>query len=86
MNSLEVKVIGSGCKNCKLLHANVLSALKKNSIEANVEYVSEPEKIIAFGVMKMPALIVNGKTVSSGKLLSPKEAEKILLACATAAL
>lgn len=78
MAKCMVQVLGSGCKSCKALHENVLEAVKNAALDCDVEYITDMEKIMSFGVMSMPALAVNGKVVSSGKVLSVAEAEKAI--------
>ena len=78
MAKFEVKVLGSGCKRCHELHENVLTAVKNASLDCNVEYVTDLQKIMEAGVMSMPALMVNGKVASCGKVLSPAEVEQAL--------
>lgn len=78
MGNCTVQVLGSGCKSCKTLHENVLEVVKNAGLDCNVEYITDLEKIMPFGVMRMPALAVNGKVVSSGKVLSRDEINKLL--------
>jgi small redox-active disulfide protein 2 len=71
-----IKVLGSGCKACHQLYDNTVEAVKGMSIE--VEYVTDLQKIMEYGAMAMPALVVNEKLVSSGKTLYPAEILKII--------
>ena len=68
-----IKVLGSGCSKCKKLEENARTAIVELGIEAAIEKVTELEKIMDYGVMMTPALVINEKVVSSGKLLSPQE-------------
>lgn len=70
---MNIKILGSGCKKCHKLEDNVKKTLENNNVTAEIEHVTEIEKIIAFGVMSTPALVINDKVVSSGKLLKEKE-------------
>lgn len=74
----SVKVLGSGCKNCQTLHQNVIDALAEMNLSTDVEYVTDLQKIMETGVMSMPALMVNGEVVSSGKVLKVAEIKKLL--------
>ncbi len=47
-------------------------------IPVEPEYVTDMEKVMSYGVMSMPALVVNEKVVSAGKVLKPKDVEKCL--------
>lgn len=65
----RVKVLGPGCKSCHILHENAVAALGAE----NVDYVTDMAEIAATGIMSFPALMVDGKVVSTGKVLSPEE-------------
>ena len=66
-----IKVLGSGCKACHQLYDNTLKAVDGMGIE--VEYVTNLQKIMAYGAMSMPALVINDKVVSVGRVLKPAE-------------
>lgn len=78
MENLTVKVFGSSCKNCQNLHQNVIDSLSELGISADVEYITDLQKIMEEGIMSMPALMVNGEIVSSGKVLSVNEVKRII--------
>ena len=78
MENLTVKVYGSGCKSCQTLHQNVIDALAEMNIAANVEYITDLQKVMETGIMSMPVLSVNEKVVSSGKILGIAEIKKII--------
>ena len=78
MEKLTVKVFGSGCKNCLTLHKIVIDSLSELGISADVEYITDLQKIMEAGIMSMPALMVNGEIVSSGKVLSVNEVKRII--------
>lgn len=65
----RVMVLGPGCKSCHILHENAVAALGAE----NVDYVTDMAEIAATGIMSFPALMVDGKVVSTGKVLSPEE-------------
>lgn len=73
-----IKVLGSGCKNCHILLENTQEALKTMGIKIEVEYVTDIQEITKYGVMSMPALVVNEKVVSMGKVLKVIEVENLL--------
>ena len=75
---VNIKVLGSGCKNCHTLHENIKSAVASMGLEAEVEYVTDMAKIAGYGVMCMPALVVNEKVVSMGRVLTTADIEKLL--------
>ncbi len=73
-----IKILGSGCKNCIALKENTEAALKEKCIEAEIIKVQEMKDIVSYGVMQTPALVIDEKVVSYGKVLKPKDIEKIL--------
>ena len=78
MAKLNLKVLGGGCKSCEALLKSTNEAVKELGLEADVECITDMEKIMAYGVMRMPVLAVNDKVVSQGKVLKAKEVVKIL--------
>jgi len=74
----SVKVLGSGCKSCHTLLESTNEALRAMSVPFEAEFVTDMAVIAAFGVMSLPALVVNGKVVSMGKVYSAAEVEKLL--------
>lgn len=78
MENLTVKVYGSGCKGCQTLHQNVIDALAEMNLVANVEYITDLQKVMEAGIMSMPTLSINAKIVSSGKILGIPEIKKII--------
>ena len=69
LEAATILVLGTGCKNCQALEANVKEALKKMGKTISVGHVTELDKIASYGVMSTPGLVVNGKVVSTGKVL-----------------
>lgn len=74
----SVVVLGTGCASCHALLENTREAAAKVGLDNEVEYVTDLAQIAAYGVMRMPALVVNGTVVSSGKILKPEEIEALL--------
>lgn len=75
---LSVKVLGAGCKNCHALLEATKEAVKNMGLGVEVEFVNDMEKIMEYGVMCVPALTVNEKVVSMGKVLKADDVEKLL--------
>ena len=73
-----VKVLGAGCKSCHEQYENAQAAVKALGLNVEVEYVTDMEQVMAYGVMRMPAIVVNERVVSMGKVLSAAEVEKLL--------
>ncbi len=77
-NIMKIQILGTGCPKCKLLMANAEAAVKEMGIQADVEKVEKITDIMAFGVMTTPALAVDGKVKSAGKVLSAEAIRKML--------
>jgi small redox-active disulfide protein 2 len=73
-----IKILGSGCKKCVTLKENTEVALKETGMEAEIIKVMDFKDIMAYGVMTTPALVINEKVISFGKVLKSKEIIKIL--------
>ncbi|MDO5416335.1 MAG: thioredoxin family protein [Lachnospiraceae bacterium] len=73
-----IKVLGSGCKNCHSLLENTKEAVRAMGLSVEVEFVTDMQKIMEYGVMSMPALVVNEKVVSMGKVLKAADVETLL--------
>jgi len=75
---MEIKVLGSGCANCKRLLANVEQAVKETGIEAKVIYVTDYMEIVKSGVIHTPGVIIDGKIASTGRVLTVGEVKLLL--------
>lgn len=73
-----IKVLGAGCKSCHVQYNNVKTVVNNLGLSIEVEYITDMAKVTEYGVMSMPAIVVNEKVVSAGKVLSEKEITKIL--------
>lgn len=73
-----IKVLGTGCASCHALLENTQAAVNHMGLDAQVEYVQDMAKIAGYGVMSVPALVVNDQVVSTGKVLKPGEVEALL--------
>ncbi|TRZ93752.1 thioredoxin family protein [bacterium] len=76
---MKIEILGVGCLKCKQLTANAEAAVKDLNIQAEIGKVTDIDKIIEYGVMMAPALAVDGKVVSAGKVLSKDEIKKFIL-------
>jgi small redox-active disulfide protein 2 len=74
----SVKVLGSGCAKCRQLEEAVKSALEQLGMDTAIDHVTDFSQIASYGVMTTPALVVDGKVVSYGKVLNTDEVVKIL--------
>lgn len=73
-----IKVLGAGCKACHEQFENAKAAVKALGLPVEVEYITDMEKVMTYGAMSMPAIIVNEKVVSMGRVLKAAEVEKLL--------
>jgi small redox-active disulfide protein 2 len=73
VNMLSIKVLGSGCANCKKLESLAHQVVDQLSIEAEVIKVTEYPDIMAYNIMSTPGLVINEKVVSSGRIPSIAE-------------
>lgn len=72
-----VKVLGAGCKSCHEQYENAKEAVKNMGLDTPVEDITDMQKVMEYGVMSMPAIVVNEKVVSMGKVLKASEVEKL---------
>lgn len=70
---MKVKILGSGCANCRKLEAVARDAASAAGVEADFEKVTDIQAILAYDVMSTPALVINDKVVASGRI--PTKAE-----------
>jgi small redox-active disulfide protein 2 len=70
---LEIKVLGTGCPNCKKLEAMTRNVVNTLAVEANIEKVTAYDKIMAYDILSTPGLVINGKVVSFGRIPSESE-------------
>ena len=76
--SCHIKVLGAGCKSCREQYENAKEAVKAMGLPVEVEYITDMQKVMEYGVMSMPALVVNEKVVSMGRVLKAADVEKLL--------
>lgn len=76
--SAGIKVLGSGCSKCNALEHTVREALAELGMAAEIDHVTDFAQIAAYGVMTTPALLVDGRVVSYGKVLKKDEAKALI--------
>lgn len=74
----RIQVLGSGCAKCNQLEAATREALTELGMDTTIDHVTDFVQIAAYGVMTTPALVVDGKVVSSGRVLKKDEVLDIL--------
>ncbi len=77
---MKIQILGPGCARCKTLTSNAQAAVAQAGIAATVEKVEDIQEMMKFHIMSTPALVVDGKVRSSGRVLSPAEIQALLMA------
>ena len=75
-----IKVLGPGCNNCKTLERVTKEAVAELGIEATIEKIEDYSTIAGYGAMSTPALVINEKVVSSGRVPTPAHVRELLAA------
>jgi small redox-active disulfide protein 2 len=78
MAAMEIKVFGTGCAKCKSLESATRLAVAELNLNASVEKVEDIQKIMEYGIMRTPGLVINEKVVLSGYLPKINELKEIL--------
>lgn len=76
---MKIEILGMGCPKCKILYENTLAAVKSSGKQADVVKVEDLQKITDYAVMTTPALVIDGKVKSAGKVLSAQAIGQLLL-------
>jgi small redox-active disulfide protein 2 len=75
---MKIEILGSGCTKCKKLYENTLAAVQSAGVKAEVVKVEDMEKIVGYGVMSTPAIVIDGEVKAAGTLPSPEEIKKLI--------
>ena len=75
---MNIKVLGGGCCKCENLLDAVKEAVAEKEIEAEIEYITDMVRIMEYGIMSTPALMIDNKIVSMGRVLKSKDVLKLL--------
>lgn len=78
MNAIKIEILGTGCKKCQQLEANAQEALANLNLTAEVLHITDPVEIAMRGIMSTPAMAVNGKVVTKGKVISAEQIQPLL--------
>lgn len=74
---MKIQILGTGCAKCEKLFKNAENAVEEAGISCEVEKITDLKKMMAMGVMMPPAVAIDGKVVSVGKILTPQEIKKL---------
>lgn len=77
-NIYSIKVLGAGCASCHKMYENAQEAVRNTGLNIEVEYITDMQKVMEYGVMSIPSLVLNDKVVSTGKVLKVNDIENIL--------
>jgi small redox-active disulfide protein 2 len=77
---MKIEILGSGCSNCMKLAKNAEEAVKAAGVDCEVEKVTDFGRIMGYGVMSTPALVIDGVVKSVGRMLTVDEIKKLLIA------
>jgi small redox-active disulfide protein 2 len=75
---MRIKVLGSGCANCKKLEANVFEAVAQINVDADIQKIEDIQEIMGYGVLSTPGLVVDGELKVSGRVPNVAEIINIL--------
>lgn len=78
LSQMIIKILGTGCPKCKKLEENARIAIKELGSDATIEKVTDLDQIMDYGVMITPALVIDDKVVSSGKVLSAVDIKALI--------
>ncbi|QGU95583.1 thioredoxin family protein [Clostridium bovifaecis] len=74
-----IKILGSGCSNCKKLEHNAKKAVEELGIDAQIIKVQNPSEIMRYRIMSTPALVINERVFIAGRVAKTKEIKEILM-------
>jgi len=75
---MKIEILGMGCSNCNKLYRNALEAAKQSGKEVEVVKIEDIQKIMAYGVMSTPALVVDGVVKAKGKVSKVEEIKELI--------
>ncbi|MDO4594721.1 MAG: thioredoxin family protein [Tissierellia bacterium] len=73
-----IKILGSGCAKCEALEQNVREAVKELKIDKEISHVRDFAEIASYGVMSTPAIVMDGKVLCAGRVLTKSEVKELL--------
>ena len=76
---MKIQILGSGCKSCQRLYENAQAAAQESGLDFEMEKIQDFQQISAMGVMKTPALAIDGKVKFSGKVMEKDEIKNLYL-------
>lgn len=80
---LNILVLGSGCKNCHLVEERAKQAVNELQVDAMVELVTDLQTLMRYAIMQTPAIVINDKVVSTGRVPAPSQIKTLIAAAVT---
>jgi len=80
---MDIKILGSGCKKCITLEDHARKGAAELGLEPSLEAIHDPVAIAAYGVMRTPALVIDGQVVVSGRVPTADEVRSLLSQAST---
>ena len=77
---MKIQILGTGCAKCKTLAENTKKAVDLAGVEAEIEKVEDIKEIMKFNVLMTPGLVIDGEVKAAGRVLSPEDIKKLILA------
>lgn len=77
---MKIQILGTGCAKCKTLAENAKKAVELSGVEAEIEKVEDIKEIMKFNVLMTPGLVINGEVKVAGRVPSPEDIKKLILA------
>lgn len=75
---MKIEILGTGCAKCEKLEELVKIAVREAGINADINHIKDIKKIMAYGVLTTPALVINGQVKTSGKIPALEEVKKLI--------
>lgn len=75
---MTIRILGGGCSRCEALLDHAKQAVKAKGVQAEIQYITDFATIASYGIMSTPALMIDDKIVSMGRVLKSTEIEKLL--------
>jgi len=75
---MKIEILGMGCPKCKMLYENAKKAVEQAGVQAEVVKIEDMDKITNYGVMRIPALVIDGEVKTTGKIPSAEDIKQWL--------
>lgn len=75
---MDIKILGTGCPNCKRLEKNTREALASMAVDADITKVTDMQEIMSYQILSTPGLVIDGKVVASGRVPAVSEISTLI--------